>query len=74
VGYQTSPTQIRSTKYVAMSPRQHGSSNKLELLQPKVKQIDGKHDLQSHLVAQNYKKHNTKWINYPTQRNMTHGR
>jgi hypothetical protein len=73
VGHQTYPTQIRLTKYVAMS-QQHGSSNKLKLLQLKVKQINGKHNSQSHPVAQNYKKHTTKRINYLTQRKMVHGR
>jgi hypothetical protein len=51
VGHQTSSTQIRSSKHVAIS-RQHGSSNKTELLQLKVKQINGKQDSQSHPVAQ----------------------
>jgi hypothetical protein len=73
VGHQTSLTQIRLTKYVAMS-QQHSSSNKLKLLQPKAKQIDGKHDSQSHPVAQNYKKHTMKRINYPTQRKTVHSR
>jgi hypothetical protein len=52
VGHQTlSWTQIRSSKRVAIS-RQHGLSNEIELLQPKVQQIDGKHDSQSHPVTQ----------------------
>jgi hypothetical protein len=51
VGHQTSSTQVRSSKRVAIS-WQHGSSNETELFQLKVKQINGKHDSQSHLVAQ----------------------
>jgi hypothetical protein len=51
VGHQTSLTQIRLSKRVAIS-RQHGSSNEIQLLQPKGKQINVKHDSQSHPVAQ----------------------